>query len=439
MNRGRLSYVRSMIKLKQQEEIIENGIESFLKTMKIDSEILQDIQQIYKLNNIQRKKLTDSLCNLMTYIAKDFDTIDKMFNQLNKCEKIDIHESKLRLTSLLKLMNDYQPPVDIIILENEQKELDDYMYEFKISMDKYEGKKGKKMIGFNSNTMISKIKNNLNYNEVKDFNDLIAKTGHYQYWKEDDHLYYLKMRKKCQTISSLVDEIQKKFPDLTEENIKNHDEWYKTYIELRKKQRDSVEEWRKKKESEKKEQLKLVELDENDCQKNNIKSSIKNKKIINKNDDKKKELLNKWKIEKEKKKIIEKKLLNNKIKEAINWKEKKFLTRSEEIKKIVKKYKENKKINNINLENKNNDTILKSQELIASFRKNDNKYIEKKKDNLKLKNNNNLIVKKINKDKNNGTSTLLNTTKIWEEKCKQVPTIQQFPKPVLYIKNLPKL
>lgn len=54
MNRGRLSYVRSMIKLKQQEEIIENGIESFLKTMKVDSEILQDIQQIYKLNNIQR-------------------------------------------------------------------------------------------------------------------------------------------------------------------------------------------------------------------------------------------------------------------------------------------------------------------------------------------------------------------------------------------------
>lgn len=118
---GRLSQVRAMIKLKQQEEIIESSIELFLKTMKVDFDVLQDILQTRRTNETLkyfiflwikihknvfeqqetlscelinyfnfRKKLTDPLRNFMSGIASDFDTVDKMINQFNKCGLIGI-------------------------------------------------------------------------------------------------------------------------------------------------------------------------------------------------------------------------------------------------------------------------------------------------------------------------------------------------------------
>jgi hypothetical protein len=46
----------------------------------------------------------------------------------------------------------------------------------------------------------------------------------------------------------LVLAIQAKCPDLSSECIINHEAWYKTYLELREKQKLELEEWRKRKE-----------------------------------------------------------------------------------------------------------------------------------------------------------------------------------------------
>lgn len=45
---GRLEYIKNFIKLKQQEEIIEKGIELFLNNIKSDSEILKSFTEEYK-------------------------------------------------------------------------------------------------------------------------------------------------------------------------------------------------------------------------------------------------------------------------------------------------------------------------------------------------------------------------------------------------------
>lgn len=342
-------------------------------------------------------------------------------------------------------MNDFQPPVDIKTLEKERKELDDFLYEFIVSMEKFERKKSRQVA-------MGKIKNTgFNYTDVKDFNDLIGKTGHYGNWKEEDHIYFLKIRQKCQTIPSIVVEIQKKFPDLSAENIVNHEAWYKIYLELREKQRNSVKAWKKNKELEIKQKLDTVKLEEIshvNYQKDDSKQAV-NKKISEKSvkyfgadsdEDKKKELIKKWKIERDNAKIAEEEQAKNQLKSVKDWREKKFILRSMEIKLSVKKYQEEKamKINTTN--SKNNNKILKSPGLIKSFRQDDEKYLQKRINILKLKNNINKLDKK-NKDssfKKNGESTLMNATKIWEEKCKPEHSNSQTFKPVFYIKDLPK-
>lgn len=75
--------------------------------------------------------------------------------------------------------------------------------------------------------------------------------GHTDNWSDEDHLLFVKMRKKCNSIPALVVALQAKCPDLTAETIINHEAWYKVYLSLREKQRSSVREWRKQREIEK--------------------------------------------------------------------------------------------------------------------------------------------------------------------------------------------
>lgn len=75
--------------------------------------------------------------------------------------------------------------------------------------------------------------------------------GHTQRWSDEDHLLFLKLRQKCKSIPSLVHAIQSRCPDLTTETIVNHESWYKTYLHLRQKQRDQIEEWRRMKQYQK--------------------------------------------------------------------------------------------------------------------------------------------------------------------------------------------
>lgn len=88
---------------------------------------------------------------------------------------------------------------------------------------------------------------------------MFINTGHTQYWKQDDHLLFLKVREKYTSIPTMVLEIRKKCPDLTAAEIVNHEAWYKVYIDLREKQKNCVKEWRKRKELEKIERTKSLQ------------------------------------------------------------------------------------------------------------------------------------------------------------------------------------
>lgn len=79
---------------------------------------------------------------------------------------------------------------------------------------------------------------------------IISFAGHTDNWSNEDHLLFLKLRQKCSNIPALVAAIQVKCPDLTAKTIVNHEAWYKVYLDLREKQRSTVRDWRKRKEME---------------------------------------------------------------------------------------------------------------------------------------------------------------------------------------------
>lgn len=180
----------------------------------------------------------------------------------------------------------------------------------------------------------------------------------------------------------MVTEIQKKYPDLSAEKIINHEAWYKIYINLREKQRNSVKLWRAKKESEKKEKIELIKNNElknitpqyesksgNEFSDNESESA---KILILKRDEiyKQKELIKQWRIEKTRAKIESEIELKNRLENKRILREKQFLTRIMKNKEALLKYQKDKlvKVQSPRYENKQNDKILKSSSIIKSFR-----------------------------------------------------------------------
>lgn len=187
-------------------------------------------------------------------------------------------------------------------------------------------------------------------------------SGHTQNWSEEDHLFFLKIRKTARCVPAMVAAIRKKCPDLSSERIVNHEAWYKVYLELRDKRRKIIKDWREKKEAEKKLKLDGTENEtvspNTEEKKSNRKDATKeSEQIVSRSIGKsaikkdssgcdKKESLHQWRTDKENARSVE----AEKTKVAIEWQEalqeRRRLSRATKIKSAVEAYRE-KKMENI--------------------------------------------------------------------------------------------
>lgn len=208
--------------------------------------------------------------------------------------------------------------------------------------------------------------------------------GYTDNWSDEDHLLFLKMRKKCNSIASLVTALQVKCPDLTAETIVNHEAWYKIYLNLREKQRSSIKEWRKQKEMKKMKNCKSeigIETLEDTSQEKTI-SNITEKlptrmtdkcertitKIDVNNTDRKKELIKRWKIDRENKRLIDEKQSKILIESKLITLEKRKRERWKSVQEALKEYRERKSIEISSKASKDNSELQYNPMLIKAFR-----------------------------------------------------------------------
>lgn len=164
-------------------------------------------------------------------------------------------------------------------------------------------------------------------------------SGHNGNWNAEDHSVFLKLRKKCKTVPCLVTALQSKFPDLSKEDIVNHEIWYKTYLDLRTKLKNTLQEWRKKKDAEN--NRKVGEDDENTIENDKkVKLTIGEHKRAEM--EKKKEMIRKWKEEREKTRLAEDEKLKIKMRIQREQKEQERQAYALKIKNLVEDQKEHK-------------------------------------------------------------------------------------------------
>ncbi|XP_043251096.1 coiled-coil domain-containing protein 112-like [Colletes gigas] len=450
-------WLKPLLKLKQQEDIIERGIVTAIGNMKIDGDLLKDIVHEQREITSKRQTFLNSMYRSIEDIANEMESAKRVTKDPEELKKLDVDTYKLKLIKFWQKMQDFKKSCSIDTLVEEQNALGAELREFVPQLEKYENVQ--KNILSSCQNLIENRKERKDYGEVEDFHELVARTGHMNNWTSEDHLYFLKMRKKCDKISALVAAIKKKCPDLSTVAIVNHEIWYKRYTNLREKQKSAIKEWRQRKELEKTKSVdefrsteSCFEDDLNEDEKTvtskqkraSRAEASRSNRSADSNESEKKELIKKWRMEKENKRTMDEEQMKVRMKMKRETEEKQRRKRRERIQEALEEYKKKKYFENASRESSadSKGKCTYDSALVKAFRKQDEEYTKRRKDLILRSQKSHKIEiteeKRSELLKNRSFSTLLNSTAVWREKCKDESPVRRSNE-LLYIKDIPKV
>ncbi|XP_047358899.1 coiled-coil domain-containing protein 112-like [Vespa velutina] len=446
---------KSFVQLKHQEDVLEKGLVNLINNMKLDGDVIKNLSKEEKELSAKRENVLSILCKTVFDINDDVKKVKMIISDPEEIQQLDINKFKSKLIEISKKLNDFKKTCPLQTLSDDGNKLDSDLKEFSSRLHKYNtvNKTIKSSIIDLSSFDKDKKKNHEDYEEIEDFHALIVKTGYTQHWSDEDHLFFLKMRKKYKNVPALVNAIKTKCPDMSIEKIINHETWYKLYLELRERQRLKINEWRKRKELNKMKKLQNVKTIDKKNQRSEMSTGHLEKNMINDKDERsdaiineninKKELIKKWKLERENKRIMEEEQSKLRLESKRVLDEKRARIRMEAIRENLRDYRNKKSMDEF-LDNTKKDikgTKEYDPTLIKEFRKQDEEYIRKRRILIsrtdKIQQNKFTISRKYKLNKY--PSTLCEPTKAWQEKCKIEDFKKKNSQEVRYIKDIPKL
>ncbi|VEN45951.1 unnamed protein product [Callosobruchus maculatus] len=86
--------------------------------------------------------------------------------------------------------------------------------------------------------------------EAKEFMDFVHKSGgHENGWRKEDHQLFIKLRTKHKDSKIVAENLHDMLPDISIQDVYNHEEWYKRYLELNKRKKEAISHWKRSKNS----------------------------------------------------------------------------------------------------------------------------------------------------------------------------------------------
>nr|XP_034326271.1 coiled-coil domain-containing protein 112-like isoform X5 [Crassostrea gigas] len=136
--------------------------------------------------------------------------------------------------------------------------------------------------------------------QVAAFEKFLEETGGIRGgWDEYDHGTFLKFRNRYKGKIIFIKHALVAIPTKTEEEIRDHEDWYQTYLSMNEKKKESIKKWREKKEGEKEEVLSKVESELAEDQQKEEQKQQRLKEQIQEEKRQRFSQLNAWKVQKE--------------------------------------------------------------------------------------------------------------------------------------------
>ncbi|XP_065215399.1 coiled-coil domain-containing protein 112-like [Planococcus citri] len=84
------------------------------------------------------------------------------------------------------------------------------------------------------------------FQDIRNFDNYVRKYGHTGGWDDGDHSVFVNLSRK-HNLQSVIYHLRYNFPDISEEEIIEHDKWYKEYLKLKSLQQRAFKFWNIKK------------------------------------------------------------------------------------------------------------------------------------------------------------------------------------------------
>ncbi|ELV11572.1 Coiled-coil domain-containing protein 112 [Tupaia chinensis] len=226
-------FIRTAEKFKNQVINIEKDKHNHFYNQKsdfrIDHSMLEELEN--KLINSRKTEIIEKLREMMEEIENAINTFKEeqrlIYEELIKEEKATNNE----LSAISR-------KIDTWALGNSEAE--------------------KTFRAISSKVPIDKVTPNTLPEEVVDFENFLQQTGGRQGgWDDYDHQNFIKVRSKHRGRPSFMGEVLEHLPGRTQDEVQQHEKWYQRFLALEEKKKESIQNWKTKKEQKKEELFKL--------------------------------------------------------------------------------------------------------------------------------------------------------------------------------------
>ncbi|XP_051056756.1 coiled-coil domain-containing protein 112 isoform X3 [Phodopus roborovskii] len=259
-------FIRTAEKLKNQVIVIEKDKHSHFYNQRGDfrtseHSVLEELEnKLINSRKIERAKIQQQL-------AKIHNNVKKLEHQLKDVKPTPDFVEKLRemMEEIENAINTFKEEQRLIYEEliQEEKTTNNELNAISRKIDSWalsNSETEKAFRAISSKVPVDRVIPSTLPEEVVEFENFLQQTGGRQGgWDDFDHQNFVKVRSKHKGKPAFVKEVVEHLPGRTLEEVQQHEKWYQTFLALQERKKESIQNWKMKKQQKKEELLKLKE------------------------------------------------------------------------------------------------------------------------------------------------------------------------------------
>ncbi|XP_004649088.2 coiled-coil domain-containing protein 112 isoform X1 [Octodon degus] len=262
-------FIRTAEKFKNQVIIIEKDKHSHFYNQKHDLRVEHSMLEELENKLINSRKMERA--KIQQQLAKIHNNVKKLQLQLKDVKPTPDFVEKLRemMEEIENAINTFKEEQRLIYDEliKEEKTTNNELNAISRKIDTWalsNSETEKAFRAISSKVSVDKMTPNTLPEAVVDFENFLQQTGGRQGgWDNYDHQNFVKVRNKHKGKPAFMREVLEHLPGRTQDEVQQHEKWYQNFLTLEERKKESIQDWKTKKQQKKQEIFKLKEKTDN--------------------------------------------------------------------------------------------------------------------------------------------------------------------------------
>ncbi|XP_045693962.1 coiled-coil domain-containing protein 112 isoform X2 [Phyllostomus hastatus] len=265
----KVEFLRTAEKLKNQVINIEKDKHSHFYNQKSDFRIEHSMLEELENKLINSRKTERA--KIQQQLAKIHNNVKKLQHQLKDVKPTPDFVEKLRemMEEIENAINTFKEEQRLIYEEliKEEKTTKNELSTISRKIDTWalgSSETEETFRAMSSKVPVDKVTPSTLPEEVVDFEKFLQQTGGRQGgWDDFDHQNFVKVRNKHKGKPTFMGEVLEHLPGRTHDEVQQHEKWYQKFLALEERKKESIQNWKAKKQQKKEQIFKLKEKAEN--------------------------------------------------------------------------------------------------------------------------------------------------------------------------------